>query len=100
MAAAVAPLCFGTEALQHIGKLTSVHDINRLLNETAAKERAIDDELEQLLNQRSQLGRSVSSLNASTSQVEPAGVCYLVTGTSAVLFSGFDEQCSSLPSAH
>lgn len=46
-----------------------MHDINRLLNETAAKERAIDEELEELFTHRSQLERSVSSLNASTSQV-------------------------------
>ena len=67
-ASAAAPVLFGTEALQHIGRLTSAHDINRLLVETAAKERAIDEELEQLLHQRSKLERSVSSLNASTSQ--------------------------------
>lgn len=49
-----------------------MHDINRLLNETAAKERAIDEELEELFTHRSQLERSVSSLNASTSQVSLA----------------------------
>ena len=69
MAALAAPARFSVEALQQVSKLTSVQDINRLLNETAAKERGIDEELEQLLNQRSQLERSVSSLHATTSQV-------------------------------
>ncbi|KAK9800868.1 hypothetical protein WJX73_002883 [Symbiochloris irregularis] len=69
MATAVAPVAVSAEALQQVSKLTSIQDINRLLNETAAKERALDEELEQLLNKRSLLEKNVSSLNASTVQV-------------------------------
>lgn len=69
MAAVTAQAPPSVDILSSLGKLTSIQDINRLLNETAAKERAIDEELEQLLGQRNELERSVSSLNASTSQV-------------------------------
>lgn len=72
MVTAVAPVTVSAEALQQVSRLTSIQDINRLLNETAAKERALDEELEQLLNKRSRLEQNVSSLNAATAQVSNA----------------------------
>ncbi|KAK9828174.1 hypothetical protein WJX74_001770 [Apatococcus lobatus] len=47
-------------------RLTSLGDINKLLQETVSKERSIELELEGLLSKRSTLERSLSHLQAST----------------------------------
>jgi hypothetical protein len=52
-----------------IKKLTNLNDINKLLHETLAKERAVDAELDKMLMKRGDLERSILSLNASTSEV-------------------------------
>ncbi|GAX77377.1 hypothetical protein CEUSTIGMA_g4823.t1 [Chlamydomonas eustigma] len=51
-----------------IQKLTNLSDINRILNETLAKERALDVELDQLLSKRADLERSFLLLNAPTAE--------------------------------
>jgi hypothetical protein len=52
-----------------IKKLVNHSDINKLLHETLAKERAIDAELDKMLMKRGDLERNILSLNASTSEV-------------------------------
>jgi len=52
-----------------IHRLTNLSDINRLLHETVAKERAIDSELDQLLSKRADLERSFLLLNTPTAEV-------------------------------
>ena len=50
-------------------RLTSLADINKLLQETVSKERNIELELEALLSKRSILERSLTHLQASTREV-------------------------------
>ena len=52
-----------------IHRLTNLGDINRLLHETVAKERALDLELDQLLSKRADLERSFLLLNTPTAEV-------------------------------
>lgn len=53
-----------------IQRLTNLNDINRILHETIAKERSIDNELDQLLSKRGDLERSFLLLNTPTAEVE------------------------------
>lgn len=50
-------------------QLTNLNEINRLLHETIAKERAIEAELDKQLSKRSELERNILLLNATTSEV-------------------------------
>ena len=52
-----------------IRKLTSVADISRLLHDTLARERAVDQELEQLLGRRVQVEQGLLGLRGSTAEV-------------------------------
>lgn len=52
-----------------IRKLTNVADINRLLHDTLAKERTVDQELEQLLGKRVEVEQGLLGLQASTAEV-------------------------------
>ena len=63
------PAPFPPEALKLVENLTSVQTINRLLGETAAQERSIDEELEQLLSRRAVFESRILDLRASTAQV-------------------------------
>ena len=63
---------FPPEALKLVENLTSVQTINRLLGETAAQERSIDEELEQLLSRRAVFESRILDLRASTAQVRIA----------------------------
>ena len=58
-----------TVDLALIHRLTNLSDINRLLHETVAKERALDMELDQLLSKRADLERSFLLLNTPTAEV-------------------------------
>ncbi|KAK9819498.1 hypothetical protein WJX81_007056 [Elliptochloris bilobata] len=49
--------------------LTNVADINRLLHDTLAKERAVDQELEQLLGKRVQVEQGLLGLRGSTAEL-------------------------------
>jgi hypothetical protein len=69
-AAAAASAAFGLEAVR---SLASVADVNRLLHEASARERAIDSELEQLLFKRSELEERLVELHASTAEVREGG---------------------------
>ncbi|KAL6746871.1 component of oligomeric golgi complex 4 [Haematococcus lacustris] len=51
-----------------IHRLTNLNDINRLLHETVAKERSIDDDLDKLLSKRADLERTLLKLNAPTAE--------------------------------
>jgi hypothetical protein len=63
-----------------IHKLTNLSDINRILNETLAKERALDAELDQLLSKRADLERSFLLLNTPTAEVSfISAVCCIIT---------------------
>ena len=72
-AAAPAHLAMGqapaTTDLALIRKLTNVADINRLLHDTLAKERTVDQELEQLLGKRVEVEQGLLGLQASTAEV-------------------------------
>lgn len=61
---------FGLEAVR---QLASVADVNRLLHEASARERAIDTELEQLLFKRSELEQCLVELHLSTEEVRAEG---------------------------
>lgn len=61
---------FGVEAVRN---LASVADVNRLLHEASARERAIDSELEQLLFKRCDLERQLLQLHVSTEEVRGCG---------------------------
>mmetsp|Transcript_26 Transcript_26/g.78 ORF Transcript_26/g.78 Transcript_26/m.78 type:complete len:746 (+) Transcript_26:194-2431(+) len=50
-------------------QLTNPNDINRLLYEVVAKERAIDAELEQQLTKRADIERNLLYLNSSTTEI-------------------------------
>jgi hypothetical protein len=63
---AAAPAPFDAAVIR---KLTNLNEINKLLHETLAKERAVDGELDKMLMKRGDLERSILSLNASTSEV-------------------------------
>jgi hypothetical protein len=52
-----------------IHRLTNLNEINRILHETIAKERAVDVELDQLLSKRAELERSFLLLNTPTAEV-------------------------------
>ncbi len=58
-----------TVDLSLIYKLTNVNDVNRLLHETVAKERAVDLELDRQLSKRSDLERNFLLLNTPTAEV-------------------------------
>lgn len=66
--AQAAPSTAGLD-LSVIHKLTNLSEINRLLHETVAKERAVDSELDRLLAKRTDLERSFLLLNNPTSEV-------------------------------
>jgi hypothetical protein len=74
--AAVAGGSFGVEAVR---SLASVADVNRLLHEASARERAIDSELEQLLFKRSELEQQLLQLHVSTEEVR-RGAAWRVGG--------------------
>lgn len=57
-----------TVDLSLIYKLTNVNDVNRLLHETVAKERAVDLELDRQLSKRSDLERNFLLLNTPTAE--------------------------------
>ena len=57
-----------------IRKLTSVADISRLLHDTLARERAVDQELEQLLGRRLQVEQGLLGLRGSTAEVGEQGL--------------------------
>lgn len=57
------------DSASKLQQLTNLNDINRLLHETVAKERAIEAELDKQLSNRSELERSILLINASTSEV-------------------------------
>ena len=67
------PASFPPEALKLVENLTSVQTINRLLGETAAQERSVDEELEQLLSRRAVFESRILDLRASTAQVRIDG---------------------------
>jgi hypothetical protein len=69
-AVAVAGAGVGLEAVR---SLASVADVQRLLHEASARERAIDTELEQLLSRRSELEQSLLQLHVSTEEVRTSG---------------------------
>lgn len=72
--AAVAALAAGGQGwVEQVRALRSVADVNRLLHEASARERAIDAELEQLLARRGQLEQRLVQLHASTEEVRPWG---------------------------
>ena len=52
-----------------VEKLTSLSDISRLLHETLAKERGLEAELDQLLNRRGELEKSLIDLHAGSREV-------------------------------
>jgi len=54
---------------QKLHQLTNINDINRLLHETIAKERAIEADLDKQLSRRNDLERNILLLNATTSEV-------------------------------
>lgn len=58
-----------------IHRLTNLNDINRILHETIAKERSIDNELDQLLSKRGDLERSFLLLNTPTAEVGAGRAC-------------------------
>ncbi len=57
---------FGLDAVR---QLSSVAEVNRLLHEASARERAIDNELEQLLSKRGELEHCLVELHTSTEEV-------------------------------
>lgn len=87
-AAAAAAGAAGGDASAKLHQLTNLNDINRLLHETVARERAIEAELDRQLGRRGELERSILLLNAATSEVrctarEAGGsVCVLVDALS------------------
>lgn len=71
-AAATAVLAAGGQGwVEQVRALRSVADVNRLLHEASARERAIDAELEQLLARRGQLEQRLVEVHASTEEVRP-----------------------------
>lgn len=59
--------------LEQVRALRSAADVNRLLHEASARERAIDAELEQLLARRGQLEQRLVELHAGTEEVGLVG---------------------------
>lgn len=57
------------DSTSKLQQLTNLNDINRLLHETVAKERAIEGELDKQLNKRGDLERGILLLNATSSEV-------------------------------
>eukprot|EP00878_Enallax_costatus_P016453 GHUV01017258.1.p1 GENE.GHUV01017258.1~~GHUV01017258.1.p1 ORF type:complete len:570 (+),score=170.72 GHUV01017258.1:179-1888(+) len=57
------------DSASKLQQLTNLDDINRLLHETIAKERAIEAELDKQLGKRSELERNILLLNATTSEM-------------------------------
>ncbi len=68
-AAATAAATSGLGWVEQVRALRSAADVNRLLHEASARERAIDGELEQLLARRGQLEQRLTQLHASTEEV-------------------------------
>ena len=68
-AASMAGASSGGFGLEAVRGLASVADVNRLLHEASARERAIDTELEQLLFKRSELEQRLLQLHESTEEV-------------------------------
>jgi len=66
--AAMAAATGGAE-LANCRGLTNLNDINRLLHEVVARERAIDSELEQQLGRRGEIERSLQLTSSSTAEV-------------------------------
>lgn len=60
--------------LEQVRQLRSVADVNRLLHEASARERAIDGELEQLLLRRGELEERLLDLHNSTQEVRTIAV--------------------------
>ncbi len=58
-----------TVDLALIHRLTNLNEINKMLHETIAKERTLEQELDQLLSKRADLERSFLLLNAPTAEV-------------------------------
>lgn len=56
--------------LSVINRLTNVSDVNKILHETVARERAIDSELDRQLSKRSDLERNFLLLNTPTAEVK------------------------------
>ncbi|GFR44918.1 hypothetical protein Agub_g6003, partial [Astrephomene gubernaculifera] len=54
--------------LNHIYKLTNISDVTRLLHETVARERAIDQDLDRQLSKRNDLERNFLLLNTPTAE--------------------------------
>ena len=52
-----------------IQRLTNLSDVNRALHETIARERNIEQELEQLLSKRADIENSFLRLHANASEV-------------------------------
>lgn len=65
---AVNSVSSGAVDLALIHRLTNLNDINRILHETIAKERSIENELDQLLGKRVDLERSFLLLNTPTAE--------------------------------
>ena len=70
-----------------IRKLTSVADISRLLHDTLARERAVDQELEQLLGRRVQVEQGLLGLRGSTAEVR---------GGIPIFFMGCEDEVTAM----
>lgn len=68
-AAAYGGVGVGGFGLDQVRQLRSVADVNRLLHEASARERAIDAELEQLLGRRGELEARLVELHGGTQEV-------------------------------
>lgn len=55
-----------------MSQLTNLNDINRLLNETLGRERAVDVELEGMLAKRRVIEGSLATLQSSTAEASVA----------------------------
>jgi hypothetical protein len=78
---------WGDSISAQLSSLTNLNDINRLLHETIAFERAIEAELDKQLGRKGELERSILQLNATTSEVCLA----LSWGVGEVLLSSMSE---------
>jgi hypothetical protein len=56
--------------LSVVKQLVNFNDINKLLHETVARERAIDADLDKQLGRRAELEKQILMLNATTSEVD------------------------------
>ena len=60
--------------LSVVKQLVNFNDINKLLHETVARERAIDADLDKQLGRRAELEKQILMLNATTSEVRAASI--------------------------